>query len=133
MNKHIKRGRISIFVISVMFVIAILITGLLILTTAEEKHADMINKRVSLVFALLFCFEFIGITALVIVLAVHLTEKKNLIHRSRSNTSFRRGILILVTIVLIFGLSFLVRVANDAYLINSSKREGNAFRGMIYD
>ena len=64
--------------------------------------------------------EFAGISILVVILTVYLNKKRNVVHRGISSANFKKGICTLVSIVFIFGLSFLIRVLNDAYVFTVS-------------
>ena len=70
----------------------------------------------SIMFACLFLLEFLGISAYVILLSYYLNKKKNVVHKGVSSVNFAKGMCTLISIVFIFGLSFLVRVLNDAYI-----------------
>lgn len=83
-------------------------------------------------FAWLFALEFAGISAYVILLSVYLNKKKNIVHRGINSVNFTKGMCTLVSIVIIFALSFLVRVVNDAY-ISTISYEMTPYANMMYD
>ena len=128
---HIKRGRILILILNILVIV---IMAAISAVSAQQSTGimDDIFKKVSWSFACLFVLEFAGISALVGILTHYLYKKKKVMHRGKSSKNFKRGICALVTIVLIFGLSFLIRVLNDFYVIDVSYADSN-YRSMTYD
>ena len=74
--------------------------------------------RVSKVFAYLFVIEFVALLILLSFLTYKLMKKKRVMHRGESTPNFRSGVCILITIVVIFSLSFPLRILNDFNVIS---------------
>ena len=85
----------------------------------------------SIFFACSFIIEFVTLTALVGILSYCLTKKKRVIHKGASRSNFKKGMCILVTILLIFSFSYLLRVLNDFYVIGPPE-DAPLFNVMLY-
>ena len=86
----------------------------------NNSEIETFVETLSIFFASSFIIEFLSLTILVVVLTYYLSKKKRVIHKGTSSSNFKRGICILVTILLIFSSSYLLRVLNDFYVIGPS-------------
>ena len=86
----------------------------------------------SRIFAVCFLLECIGIIVLVGVLTRQLYVKKQVIHNGRRSQSFKRGICILVIVLVVFGFSYLIRILNDFFLVLPFGDE-SYYSVMMYD
>jgi len=133
-NKCINRGRIFVLIFILSTLVAFL-TFLLCLhakSTFTDEERDAVAEKVSFVFATLFVTEFVILTTLIGFLTCFLIKKKRIIHKGASTPNFRSGICILVTIVLIFNLSYPFRVLNDYQVIYISE-SAPVYQQMMYD
>lgn len=64
-------------------------------------------------FAWLFVIEFVVLMILLTILMTYLFKKKKIVNQGASTPNFRSGVCILFLIVLIFSLSFPLRIMND--------------------
>ena len=128
---HIRRGRVIILILNIVVIIVMAAISAVAAQQTTEV-IDEIFKKVSKSFAGFFVFEFAGISTMVGILTHYLCKKNEVMHKGKSSKNFRRGICALVTIVLIFGLSFLIRVLNDFYVIDVSYADEH-YNSMMYD
>ena len=55
-----------------------------------------------------------------------------MIHDGRSSRNFKRGLCILVTVLVVFGFSFLIRILNDLFFVPPVIEE-STYNQMMYD
>lgn len=104
-------------------------------TYIKEKPDEIkarINVKVSYSFGFSFLLEFVGIMVLVCVLTSLLYKKKKVMHHGKSSRNFKKGIVTLVVVLVVFGFSYLIRIINDLYFL-PPWIENNRFVQFMWD
>ncbi len=97
----------------------------------KDSEIETFVGSLSIFFACSFIIEFVTLTALVGLLTYFLSKKKRVIHKGASRRNFKKGMCILVTILLIFSSSYLLRVLNDFYVIGPTP-DASMYHLMMY-
>ena len=98
----------------------------------SDHECITILDKISKFFASVFILEFTVLLILLSILTNRLMTKKRVFHHGASTPNFRSGVCILILIVLIFSLSFPLRILNDFFFI-SVREDSSTYWSMMYD
>ena len=115
-----------------MFIVVTLAAMITIGVIYGSDPSTKVYEKIGFFFASMFMAEFALLMLSLAILTACLVKKKRKVHHGVSASNFRFSMCILVTIVLIFSLSFPFRVLNDfevIYPYNST----TSYQSMLYD